>query len=126
MLHYGYDMNLLREGFQKLIDDLHLDFLFIDTHPGLNEETHLSIALSDVLMIVMRPDQQDYQGTAVTVEVSHQLEVPSMYLVMNKIPSVLDRSALRQKLEETYGCPIVGLIPHAEEMAVLGSGAVFP
>lgn len=39
----------------------HLDYLFIDTHPSLNEETLLTITLTDVLLVVLRPDSQDYQ-----------------------------------------------------------------
>lgn len=69
VLRQGYDVGVLRDGLHELIDALGLDVLMIDTHPGLNEETLLSIAISDALVIVLRPDQQDYQGTSVTVEV---------------------------------------------------------
>ncbi len=64
MLREGYDVGLLNDGFQSLIEELNLDVLRIDTHPGLNEETLLSIAISDTLLIILRPDQQDYQGTS--------------------------------------------------------------
>ena len=56
-------------AFRDLIAALSLDYLLIDTHPGLNEETLLSIAISDSLVIILRPDQQDFQGTSVTVDV---------------------------------------------------------
>ncbi|MBN2547767.1 MAG: MinD/ParA family protein, partial [Anaerolineales bacterium] len=82
ILREGYDVGLLNDGFQDLIEQLNLDILMIDTHPGLNEETLLSIAISDVLVIIMRPDSQDYQGTSVTVEVARKLGVPGMYLVV--------------------------------------------
>ena len=42
--HEGYDVSLLNDGFQQLGSRLRLDYLVIDTHPGLNEETLLSIA----------------------------------------------------------------------------------
>jgi septum site-determining protein MinD len=125
VLHYGYDVNLLREGFQKLITELELDYLFIDTHPGLNEETLLSIALSDTLIVILRPDQQDYQGTAVTVEVSRQLEVPRMFLVVNKIPAVLNTDDLKREVEKSYDCPVAGLIPHSDDLMILASGGIF-
>ena len=73
MLREGYDVGLLNDGFRGLTDALNLDILMIDTHPGLNEETLLSIAISDALGIIMRPDQQDYQGTGVTVEIARKL-----------------------------------------------------
>ena len=59
--------------------------LMIDTHPGLNEETLLSIAISDALVIILRPDQQDYQGTSVTVEVARKLDVPRLVLIVKKV-----------------------------------------
>jgi len=62
VLREGYDVGRLNDGFQDLAARLRLDHLFIDTHPGLNEETLLSIAVSDLLILLMRPDRQDYQA----------------------------------------------------------------
>jgi len=115
MLHEGYDVNLLNEGFQNLIKALTLDFLLIDTHPGLNEETLLSIALSDFLLIILRPDNQDYQGTGITVEVARQLETPRMQLLINKTPSFFSENEIIKKVESTYNCPVAGIIPHSDD-----------
>jgi MinD-like ATPase involved in chromosome partitioning or flagellar assembly len=125
VLREGYDVERLNDGFHDLVSRLKLDVLFIDTHPGLNEETLLSMTISDVLVIVMRPDQQDYQGTAVTVEVARKLDVPTLLLVVNKsIPSV-PPEALRQKVSETYGAPVAGVLPHSDSLMALGSADVF-
>ncbi|MDD4091007.1 MAG: MinD/ParA family protein [Smithellaceae bacterium] len=125
VLHYGYDINLLKEGYQKLTERLSLDYLFIDTHPGLNEETLMSIAIADILLIILRPDQQDYQGTAVTVEVSRQLEVPGMFLIVNKVPDVFAHEELAVKVASTYQCEVAGVLPHADEMMTLASSGIF-
>jgi MinD-like ATPase involved in chromosome partitioning or flagellar assembly len=125
VLHYGYDINLLKEGYQKAIKQFSLDYLFIDTHPGLNEETLMSIAIADVLLIILRPDQQDYQGTAVTVEVSRELEVPRMFLIVNKAPANLAGEALAAKVRATYNCDVAAVLPHADEMMTLGSSGIF-
>lgn len=125
VIHYGYDVNLLKDGCQRLIRELPLDYLFIDTHPGLNEETLLSIAIADLLLIILRPDHQDYQGTAVTVEVSRHLEVPKIYLMINKTPACLSRDALIAQATATYGCEVAGVLPHAEEMMALASSGIF-
>src|SRR5215813_4881568 len=53
VLREGYDVGMLRDGFHEALDALRLDVLMIDTHPGLNEETLLSIAISDTLLIVL-------------------------------------------------------------------------
>lgn len=125
VLREGYDVGLLNEGFQELVESLNLDYLFIDTHPGLNEETLLSITISDVLVLILRPDQQDYQGTAVTVDVARKLEVPKLLMVMNKAPTIFDFAQLRKRVEETYEAQVAGVLPHSDEMMVLASSGVF-
>lgn len=125
VLREGYDVGLLNDGFQSLINELKLDVLLIDTHPGLNEETLLSISISDVLAVILRPDQQDYQGTAVTVEVARRLEVPRMMLIINKLPSVFDSNEVKAKVEGIYNCPVAGVIPHSDDMMALASGGIF-
>lgn len=125
VLREGYDVGLLNDGFQELIQQLKLDFLFIDTHPGLNEETLLSITISDVLLLIMRPDRQDFQGTAVTVDIARRLEVPKMLLMVNKALSSFDFKALKSEVENTYGAPVAAILPLTEEMIQLGSSAIF-
>jgi septum site-determining protein MinD len=125
VLREGYDVGLLNDGFQELIRALKLDFLLIDTHPGLNEETLLSISISDVLAVILRPDQQDYQGTAVTVEVARKLDVPRMLLIINKLPAVFDLEEVKARVESIYRCPVAGILPHSDEMMVLASGGLF-
>jgi septum site-determining protein MinD len=125
VLREGYDVGLMNEGLQDLIDHLSLDYLLIDTHPGLNEETLLSIAISDVLVVLLRPDRQDFQGTAVTVEVARKLEVRQLVMVLNKVlPSVAARGFV-EEVRRAYGAPIVGVLPEAPEMLELGSSGLF-
>ncbi len=125
VLREGYDVSLLNDGFHALIDRLGLDVLVIDTHPGLNEETLLSIAVSDALAVVLRPDQQDYQGTGVTVEVARKLGVPRMVLVINKVPSVFDPADVRRRVEQAYGADVAAVLPHSDELMALASAGVF-
>ena len=125
VLREGYDVGLLNDGFHELIEKLELDFLMIDTHPGLNEETLLSIAISDVLTIILRPDQQDYQGTAVTVDVARKLDVPRMMLIVNKVPSVFDFDEVISMVERTYTCDVAAVLPHSDEMMALASTGIF-
>jgi MinD-like ATPase involved in chromosome partitioning or flagellar assembly len=125
VLREGYDVGLLTEGFRRLIKALSLDVLLIDTHPGLNEETLFSIAISHALLIIMRPDQQDYEGTGVTVEVARSLDVPRLLLLVNKTPAAFDSGEVRQRVAATYNCPVVAVLPHADEMMTLASSGIF-
>ncbi len=125
VLREGYDVGLLNDGFRELVKQLDLDYLFIDTHPGLNEETLLSIAISDQLVIILRPDQQDFQGTAVTVDVARKLEVPSLCLVINKALSSYDFGDLREQVEETYSSVVAAILPLSEDVARMQSADIF-
>jgi MinD-like ATPase involved in chromosome partitioning or flagellar assembly len=121
----GYDVGLLNEGLRQLVKQLSLDVLLLDTHPGLNEETLLSIAMSNTVAIVMRPDQQDYEGTRVTLSVARKLKVPDLVLVVNKTPSVFDPEEVRERVAKTYDCEVTAVLPHSDELMTLSSEGVF-
>ena len=125
VMREGYDVGLLNEGFRHLIEELELDALLLDTHPGLNEETLLSIAMSNALAIIMRPDSQDYEGTSVTVAVARKLGVPRMVLVVNKTPEIFDAAEVEARVEKTYDCEVAAVLPHSDELMVLSSEGIF-
>ncbi|MBN1965830.1 MAG: MinD/ParA family protein [Anaerolineae bacterium] len=120
-----YDPGVLSQAFKAFIKACDLDVLMVDTHPGLNEETLLSLVLSDALGLVMRPDEQDYEGTAVTVEVARKLEVEQMHIILNKLPSVFDEQQVKARIEDAYRCPLAGIVPHSDDLMILSSDGVF-
>ena len=125
IVNQGYDPGLLSDGFERLIEQLDLDVLIVDTHPGLNEETLLSIAVSDVLIIIMRPDNQDFQGTSVTVEVARKLDIQRMLLLVNKVPTSFNTETVKQQVEQTYNCDVAGVLHHSDELMDLSSSGIF-
>jgi MinD-like ATPase involved in chromosome partitioning or flagellar assembly len=125
VLKEGYDVGLLNDGFQRLIRELNLDYLLIDTHPGVNEETLLSIVVSDLLLLVLRPDSQDFQGTSVTLELARRLDVNNALLIVNKIPPGMDRGSLKQKVESAYDAKVIAMLPLNHEIVRLASAGLF-
>lgn len=126
VLREGYDVGRLNEGFQTLIKNINLDYLFIDTHPGLNEETLLSIAISDILLLILRPDNQDFQGTAVTVDIARSLDVSNLLLMVNKaVPDRYDYEDLKEQVETAYKAPLTGILPLSFDMADNASKDIF-
>jgi MinD-like ATPase involved in chromosome partitioning or flagellar assembly len=124
-LREGYNVDLLNEGLHQLRQALALDVLLVDTHAGLSEETLLSIAISDALGVIMRPDQQDYQGTAITVAVARKLGVPRLALIVNQAPSFFDPSQVKEQVESAYQCEVIAALPHCDEMMALASAGLF-
>ena len=125
ILRDGYDVNLLNQGFQNMVKELNLDYLFIDTHPGLNEETLLSIAISDILVIILRPDNQDIQGTAVTVDIARSLDVPNLLLMVNKALPKHDPKDVKKTIEENFKATVAGVLPLSFDMAENASNDIF-
>ena len=125
VLREGYDVGKLNDGFRDLAKELQLDYLLIDTHPGLNEETLLSITISDVLLLILRPDRQDFQGTAVTVDVARKLGVPALYLVVNKVPTGVDLEDLRSQMTAAYAAETAAILPLSEEVVQNASAGLF-
>jgi septum site-determining protein MinD len=111
MLKEGFDVPRLSRGLSELIEKCTMDVLFIDTHPGIEDETLLSIAISDLLVVILRPDEQDYLGTAITLEIARRMEVPKMFLIANRVPPEFEIEPLKRNLEETYKLPVAGILP---------------
>ena len=124
VLRQGYDAQRLTAGLRQLVEELQLDVLLIDTHPGLNEETLLSLVISHALLIVMRPDKQDYEGTAITARVAQELGVPRILLLVNKAPPDLDPQAVARRVEHAYGSPVAAVLPHSDDLMRLASEGI--
>lgn len=125
IVKHGFDVALLNDGFQQLSQALGLDFLLVDTHPGVNEETLLSIAVSDTLLLVVRPDRQDFEGTAVTVDLARQLDVRDANIVLNKVLPGMDRAVLQARAEAAFDLPVLAILPLCEGLLSLGSEGIF-
>jgi MinD-like ATPase involved in chromosome partitioning or flagellar assembly len=125
VLREGYDVHHLNRGLHRLIDTLGLDTLLLDTHAGLDEETLLSIVIADTVALTLRHDQQDYRGTAVMVEVLRRLEMPRTLLIANQTPPIIAESLIQQRLEQSYGCEVLAMLPHSHELMTIASGGIF-
>jgi MinD-like ATPase involved in chromosome partitioning or flagellar assembly len=119
----GYDVNLLNEGFQDLVQRLELDVLLIDTSAGLNETILLTLAIADSLAILLRVDRQDFHGTALIVDVARELEVPRLVMIINEVPLNFDFAEVAATVEKNYGCMVGAVLPFTGEMmALVGRG----
>jgi MinD-like ATPase involved in chromosome partitioning or flagellar assembly len=125
ILKEGVDFNKLNEGLQTTITEFNLDYLFIDTHPGLNEETLLSIATSDILIIILRPDNQDLQGTSVTIDIARSLDVPNLLLMVNKALPKYNPAELKKDIEAQFNAQVAGVLPLSFDLAENASSDLF-
>jgi len=77
------------------------------------------------LGLILRPDQQDYQGTGVTMRIAESLEVPNVKLIVNKLPALFNADMVKTKVEQAYSADVAAILPHSDEMMALGSAGIF-
>lgn len=112
-------------GLEKLKKELSLDMILVDASAGLNEDTLQAIAVSNAVVLVLYPDQQDFQGTAVAVDTIRRLQVSVIHLVLNDVPDNLNKEDLHLQLEKTYQCGRGTILNHTEELMTLASAQPF-
>jgi PAS domain S-box-containing protein len=123
LISQGYDADQLQQIFSRLMVELGLDKLIIDTHPGINEEALLAINSAHHLLVALRPDTLDYEGTGLLVQVARKLNSPNVMLVANQAPAD-NVAAVRQQLENTFDTPVAAVIPydgHVQELDGVGA-----
>ncbi|MCK5237916.1 MAG: MinD/ParA family protein [Candidatus Thorarchaeota archaeon] len=121
ILREGYEISDLRNGFNDVIKQKDLDYLIIDTHPGLDRETLLSMATADYLYVVARIDEQDLLGTAATLSVARKLQVPEIRIIINKKPSIYEDKAIIKEVETKFKARVATIIPLLPLLIEVGS-----
>ena len=111
----------LNEGLAALSRDLGLDVLLVDTAAGLSEETLLTISAADRLLLLLRPDHQDYHGTGVVIELARRLGAPMLHLLVNEVPASFDMAQVALRVATGFGQPVATALPHSEELQMIGS-----
>lgn len=124
-LNYGYDVELLNTGFQQISEAFGLDVLLIDPQSGLNEEALALLAISQVLVVLMRPDQQDYQGTSIMTDVARKFGISRTMVIVNEVPTAYDLADLKKQVTKIYNCEVAALLPHSEDLITMAGQGIF-
>jgi MinD-like ATPase involved in chromosome partitioning or flagellar assembly len=124
-LQRSYEVDKLNKAFSEISKTFELDFLMVDTPPGLNEEPLVSLAGSHTLILMLRLDKQDYQGTAVMVSLAQKLEIPHLKMVVSQMPPAFDMEDVQREVQEKYQIPVIAILPHTEEMLTLAGHGIF-
>jgi septum site-determining protein MinD len=96
---------------------LHHDFLFLDAS-ALNyaaDHALLALAIADLALIVLQPDQQDFQGTATLTSLVDAIGTPGSCVVLNQVPTRSSNFSERT-LITTYDVEAAVVLPLAEDL----------
>jgi MinD-like ATPase involved in chromosome partitioning or flagellar assembly len=124
ILSRGYDIGLLREGFDRLIDALDLDIVFLDTHSGMGNETITAVAMCSSLLIITRADHLVSEAKE-NMLLASRLGQPNTSVIVNMVPDGIAAETVRRQAEQLYESPVVAMLPYCPEVAILGSDGLF-
>jgi MinD-like ATPase involved in chromosome partitioning or flagellar assembly len=106
----------------ELFSDYNLDYILIDTCPGIRYWSINAIGVSDILFLLLKISDMDIAGTKkMKKEIVDELEkFEQCFLVLNKVPGAapVQESAFidsekswEVELEQEIGTPVIGSIP---------------
>lgn len=127
ILDAGFNISTFKTVLEQLARDYRLDYLIIDSHPGVEKDTLLSMALCDYLVLISRVDQQDLFGSGVMTEVAGQLRKP-VVLILNMIPSSVNQKEthkIADRLAELFHLNVLTALPFNSDVLDNLSKAVF-
>ncbi len=113
----------LVRGLQDLEKKYRPDHIFVDTHPGINDALLLAASKADILINVLRPDAQDYQGGLVFSALAKKL-AGDVQIVFNRVPSQMDPKTLAKKVSQSK-IRIAGYLPFSEKLMLAESQQIF-
>jgi septum site-determining protein MinD len=126
-LRSGFELDSFSNAVKRLAERFGLDYLLVDTHPGIEDDTLLAMGTCDHLLLISRLDQQDMFGTGVMAEVARTLEKP-VHLVVNMVPTALKPSevpAILNKIGTTFKIHPLGWLPFSDDIVNSLSKEVF-
>jgi chromosome partitioning protein len=108
---------------EELSDQFNIDYLFIDTSPGIRYWSINSLACSDFIFLLLKDSDMDVEGTQkMIVDIYDSLSRfgANYYIILNKVPGETikeeatksrDEKSWITELERVVGAEIIGSIP---------------
>ena len=127
MVDTGFNLSRFKAVLYNLATEYQLDYLLIDSHPGIEKDTILSMAVCDVLVLLSRVDHQDMFGSGVMNEVASQLRKP-VVLILNMIPSSVgekESKKIGEKIASLFNLQVLTALPFNSDVFENLSRGVF-
>jgi chromosome partitioning protein len=108
---------------QELADQFKIDYLFLDTSPGIRYWSINTLATSDYIFLLLKDSDMDIEGTRkMIIDIYDSLSRygAKYYVILNKVPGetvkeesmlIRDEKAWISELERVVGADVIGSIP---------------
>ena len=114
----------------SLLNDMHLDFLILDTSPGLQYSSINAIVSADGVLVVTSIDRSDIKGTQRMIQELYELFDKKAGIILNKVPieilsSETEKKKFFKRFTELHNLPIIGAIPCFCDVLRAGGTCIF-
>lgn len=109
---------------ERFIEVYDLDYIVMDSSAGLDEKTMSLLGLTDILLVLLRPDQQEYQGTALLIEIGTRFNIPELLVVTNEVGENLDHGSIKEEVKKVFHADCAAILPHNEHLQLSGKGSL--
>lgn len=113
-----------------LLNDMELDYLLLDTSPGLQYSSINAIVSADVVLVISTIDASDIEGTKRMTHELYDLFEKKAAILMNKVPieflsRPVDVDGLYKRFESMHSLPVLKVIPCFCDVLRAGGTKVF-
>lgn len=114
----------------SLLNDMHLDYLILDTSPGLQYSSINAIVAADVALVVTSLDASDIKGTQRMTSELYDLFEKKTGIVVNKVlPDILSstvgKKSFSEQFQNTHNLPVLYTIPCFCDVLRAGGTCIF-
>ncbi len=110
VLRDGYPIIRVKKVLEYLEQHLKLDYLMIDTHSGLAEDTIFALSVSNLIFVVFKPDIQGLASMKAILNLFSKFKLQTMTIINMATNSDVEKNII-EEMEHYCGIPIVEEIP---------------
>ena len=111
-----------------LLGDKGLDYLIMDTSPGLQYSSINAIVSADIVLVATTFDRSDVDGTKRMLRELYDLFEKKTEVVLNKVLDVSSKAwkdEIQTRVKDTYQVPLLGVIPCFCDVLKAQGGIIF-
>lgn len=106
----------------ELLEKFKIDYLFLDTSPGIRQWSINTLATADIILLLMKDSDMDIEGTRKMINDIYDSLArfgSKYYVLLNKIPGatakkhgiILNEKEWIKEIERVVGAQVVGSVP---------------
>ncbi|NDE82768.1 MAG: MinD/ParA family protein [Chlamydiia bacterium] len=121
----GYDTHKFILLVNLIMENLKLDFLFIDTPAGINEDALLATSIADELILVLKPDKHQIEGSRILLEFVHKINSCKIGIIVNKCQTQYSRESIPKEIETQLKTSILACLSYSEKLREQENNGIF-